>query len=66
MKEFLEEVFAMLLAMILIVALTVSWVCVVVVGTEIFLPIAGTVTALTVVLVSGAFISARDNKKGKK
>lgn len=66
MKEFLEEVFAMLLAMMLIVALTVSWVCVVVVGTEIFLPIAGLVTALAAVLVSGAFISARDNKKGKK
>ena len=66
MREFLEEVFAVLLAMMLIVALTVSWVCVVVVGTEIFLPIAGLVTALAGVLVSGAFISARDNKKGKK
>lgn len=66
MNEFLEEVFAMLLAMMLIVAITVSWVCVVVVGTEIFLPIAGLVTALAVVLVSGAFISARDNKKDEK
>ena len=66
MREFLEVVFAVLLAMMLIVALTVSWVCVVVVGTEIFLPIAGLVTALAGVLVSGAFISARDNKKGKK
>lgn len=66
MKEFWEEVFAMILIIMLIVAITVSWVCVVVVGTEIFLPIAGLVTALAGVLVSGAFISARDNKKGKK
>lgn len=66
MKEFLEEVLATLIAMMLIVALTVSWVCTVVVGPEIFLPIAGLVTALAGVLVSGAFISARDNKKGKK
>ena len=57
MKHLFEKIFTMTLAMLFIVALTICWVCAVIVSYEIFLPIAGLLTGLAVLLIIGVIIS---------
>lgn len=54
MKHLFEQIFTMTLAMIFIIALTICWVCTVIVSYEIFLPIALLLSAFAVLLAVGA------------
>lgn len=56
MKHLFEKIFTMTLAMIFIIALTICWVCTVIVSYEIFLPIAILLSALAGVFIVGAVL----------
>lgn len=60
MKHLFEKIFTMTLAMIFIIALTICWVCTVIVSYEIFLPIAGMLTALGAIIVIGGIIERKE------
>lgn len=54
MKNLLEQIFTMTIAMLFIIALTICWVCTVIVSYEVFLPIALLLSALAIIFVVGA------------
>lgn len=56
MKQLFEKIFTMTLAMIFIIALTICWVCAVIVSYEIFLPIALLLSALAGIFIVGAIL----------
>lgn len=51
MKQLFEQIFTMTLAMVFIIALTICWVCTVIVSYEIFLPIALLLSALAGIFI---------------
>lgn len=57
MKQLFEKIFTMTLAMVYIIALTICWVCTVIVSYEIFLPIALLLSAFAVVFAVGSIWS---------
>lgn len=54
MKHLFEQIFTMTVAMVFIIALTICWVCTVIVSYEIFLPIALSLSALAGIFIVGA------------
>lgn len=54
MKHLFEQIFTMTLVMIYIIALTLCWVCTVIVSYEIFLPISLILSAFAIILAVGA------------
>ena len=54
MKNLFEKIFTMTLVMIFIIALTVCWVCTVIVSYEIFLPISLLLSTLAAIFAVGA------------
>lgn len=57
MKHLFEKIFTMTLAMVYIIALTICWVCTVIISYEIFLPISLILSAFAVIFAVGAIWS---------